>query len=80
MPRYLIERKFPQGLSDPLNADGHKAIEKLSPTIPNRVLRGCNHSSPPIATRLSASTTRPAPRQSEKWLIEIACPAVSLPK
>ncbi len=29
MPRYLIERKFPQGLSNPLNADGHKAIDKV---------------------------------------------------
>lgn len=26
MPRYLIERSFPQGLSIPLNADGRKAV------------------------------------------------------
>jgi len=26
MPRYLIERSFPQGLSIPMNADGQKAI------------------------------------------------------
>ena len=26
MPRYLIERSFPDGLSIPLNADGKKAV------------------------------------------------------
>lgn len=26
MPRYLIERSFPDGLSIPLNADGRKAV------------------------------------------------------
>jgi hypothetical protein len=27
MPRYLIERSFPQGLSIPMNADGRKALD-----------------------------------------------------
>lgn len=27
MPRYLIERSFPQGLSIPLNDDGRKAVD-----------------------------------------------------
>ena len=27
MPRYLIERSFPQGLSIPLNTDGRKALD-----------------------------------------------------
>ena len=27
MPRYLIERSFPQGLSIPMNDDGRKAVE-----------------------------------------------------
>lgn len=29
MPRYLIERNFPQGLSIPLNADGRKALDNV---------------------------------------------------
>lgn len=27
MPRYLVERSFPQGLDIPLNADGRKALD-----------------------------------------------------
>jgi len=27
MPRYLVERSFPQGLAIPMNADGRKALE-----------------------------------------------------
>ena len=27
MPRYLIERSFPQGLNIPINADGRKAMD-----------------------------------------------------
>jgi len=29
MPRYLIERNFPQGLSIPINADGRKALDNV---------------------------------------------------
>lgn len=29
MPRYLIERTFPQGLSIPLNDEGRQAIDKV---------------------------------------------------
>ena len=29
MPRYLVERSFPQGLDVPLNADGRKALDEL---------------------------------------------------
>ena len=27
MPRYLVERSFPQGLAIPINADGRKAMD-----------------------------------------------------
>ena len=27
MPRYLVERSFPQGLAIPMNADGRKALD-----------------------------------------------------
>ena len=29
MPRYLVERTFPDGLSIPINADGMKAVEAV---------------------------------------------------
>ena len=29
MPRYLVERSFPQGLDIPMNADGRKAIDSV---------------------------------------------------
>lgn len=33
MPRYLIERNFPQGLSIPLNADGRKALDNVRSSL-----------------------------------------------
>ncbi len=32
MPRYMIERTFPDGLSIPLNADGRKALDGVIAT------------------------------------------------
>lgn len=32
MPRYMIERSFPDGLSIPLNADGRKALDGVIAT------------------------------------------------
>ncbi len=32
MPRYLVERSFPQGLSIPINADGRKAMDGVIAT------------------------------------------------
>lgn len=32
MPRYLIERSFPQGLAIPMNADGRKALDGVIAT------------------------------------------------
>jgi hypothetical protein len=29
MPRYLIERSFPQGLTVPMNADGRKSLDGI---------------------------------------------------
>ena len=32
MPRYLVERSFPQGLAIPINADGRKAMDGVIAT------------------------------------------------
>jgi len=32
MPRYLVERSFPQGLTIPMNADGRKAVDGVIAT------------------------------------------------
>ena len=29
MPRYMVERSFPQGLEVPMNADGRKALDGI---------------------------------------------------
>jgi Protein of unknown function (DUF4242) len=39
MPRYMVERSFPEGLAIPLNADGRKALDNV---IHNNAEHGVN--------------------------------------
>ena len=66
MPRYLIERSFPDGLSIPMNDDGRKAVAGV---VANNAAHGVTwvHSYvTPDRKAPSASTTRPAPEAIRK--------------
>ncbi len=80
MPRYMVERTFPDGLRIPINDDGLKVVDHVVSANAATGSPGCTRTCRPIGPRRSASTTRRAPRPSGRSPGRTACRSTPSPK
>jgi len=73
VPRYLIERTFPDGLSIPLNEDGRKAVASVIATNADHGVTWVHSYVTPDRKQTSASTTVRPRRRSARWPNAMVC-------